>query len=49
MSWGGNLLRGAIHTVEIAIVAYFLGLMLGMAGAFWPCGGTDRGGAVAQH
>jgi polar amino acid transport system permease protein len=31
--WGGNLLRGAIHTMEIAIVAYFLGLTLGMAGA----------------
>src|SRR4029079_7297789 len=31
--WGGNLLRGAVNTIEIAIFAYLLGLMLGMVGA----------------
>jgi polar amino acid transport system permease protein len=31
--WGGNLLRGAVNTMEIAIFAYLLGLMLGMIGA----------------
>jgi polar amino acid transport system permease protein len=31
--WGGNLLRGAINTMEIAVVAYLLGLTLGLAGA----------------
>lgn len=31
--WGGNLLRGAINTVQIAVFAYLVGLALGMAGA----------------
>jgi polar amino acid transport system permease protein len=31
--WGGNLLRGAIQTLEIAITAYLLGLVLGLTGA----------------
>jgi polar amino acid transport system permease protein len=31
--WGGNLLRGAIQTLEIAIAAYLLGLTLGLVGA----------------
>jgi polar amino acid transport system permease protein len=31
--WGGNLLRGAIQTLEIAITAYLLGLVLGLMGA----------------
>jgi polar amino acid transport system permease protein len=31
--WGGNLLRGAAQTIQIAILAYVLGLALGMAGA----------------
>jgi polar amino acid transport system permease protein len=31
--WGGNLLRGLVHTVEIAIGAYSLGLALGLGGA----------------
>ena len=31
--WGGNLLRGAAQTIQIAILAYLLGLVLGMAGA----------------
>jgi len=31
--WGGNLLRGLVHTVEIAVGAYALGLALGLGGA----------------
>lgn len=31
--WGGNLLRGAVATVEIAFLAYICGLMLGLLGA----------------
>jgi polar amino acid transport system permease protein len=31
--WGGNLLRGAVHTMQIAIFAYLVGLGLGMVGA----------------
>jgi polar amino acid transport system permease protein len=31
--WGGNLLRGAAQTIQIAIFAYLVGLALGMAGA----------------
>jgi polar amino acid transport system permease protein len=32
--WGGNLLRGLLRTVEIAIAAYSLGLLIGFFGAF---------------
>ena len=31
--WGGNLLRGLGHTIEIAVGAYTLGLALGLGGA----------------
>ncbi len=31
--WGGNLIRGAFHTIEIALLAYAVGLGLGMCGA----------------
>lgn len=31
--WGGNLLRGAISTVQIALLAYGLGILIGLAGA----------------
>src|SRR5262249_52533221 len=31
--WGGNLLRGAAQTIQIAVFAYLVGLALGMAGA----------------
>jgi polar amino acid transport system permease protein len=31
--WGGNLLRGLLMTVQIALGAYVLGLMIGVAGA----------------
>ncbi|MEO1142128.1 MAG: ABC transporter permease, partial [Pseudomonadota bacterium] len=31
--WGGNLLRGLVNTILIAIGAYCLGLTLGMFGA----------------
>jgi len=39
--WGGNLLRGAVNTVEIAIFAYLLGLMLGMVGALSKLSGNQ--------
>ena len=32
--WGGVLLSGAISTVEIALLAYFLGMVIGLLGAF---------------
>ena len=31
--WGGNLLRGLANSVQIALGAYILGLMIGLAGA----------------
>jgi polar amino acid transport system permease protein len=31
--WGGNLLRGAVSTLEISSCAYGLGLLLGLGGA----------------
>ena len=31
--WGGNLLRGAVATVEIAFLGYVVGLLLGLGGA----------------
>jgi polar amino acid transport system permease protein len=39
--WGGNLLRGAVNTLEIAIFAYLLGLMLGMIGALSKLSGNQ--------
>ncbi len=31
--WGGNLLRGALSTIEIALLAYGLGILIGLGGA----------------
>lgn len=42
--WGGNLLRGLVHTVEIAVGAYALGLTLGLGGAM----GKLNGGPVLR-
>lgn len=42
--WGGNLLRGAISTVEIALLAYALGLVIGLGGAM----AKLRGGRIAR-
>ncbi|MFZ1814702.1 MAG: ABC transporter permease [Rhizobiaceae bacterium] len=42
--WGGNLLRGLASTIQIALGAYALGLMLGLAGAF----GKIYGGRVLR-
>lgn len=32
--WGSNLLRGLLHTMEIAIGAFSLGLLIGISGAY---------------
>ncbi len=32
--WGGNLLRGLAHSLEIALGAYGLGLVIGLGGAY---------------
>lgn len=32
--WGGNLLRGLLHSLEIAFGAYFFGLIIGLFGAY---------------
>jgi polar amino acid transport system permease protein len=32
--WGDNLLRGLLRTLEVAVVAYSLGLAIGLLGAF---------------
>lgn len=42
--WGGNLLRGLVHTVQIAVGAYALGLAIGLAGAW----GKLYGGPVVR-
>lgn len=42
--WGGNLLRGLVRSLEIAIGAYGIGLMIGTAGAY----GKLYGGAVIR-
>lgn len=42
--WGGNLLRGLLITLQIAFGAYFLGLFLGLMGAF----GKIYGGPVLR-
>jgi len=42
--WGGNLLRGLLRTVEIALGAYILGLAIGLGGAF----GKIYGGPVLR-
>jgi polar amino acid transport system permease protein len=42
--WGGALLRGLMSTLQIALGAYFLGLIIGFAGAF----GKIYGGPVLR-
>ncbi len=42
--WGGNLLRGLWHTIQIALGAYALGLLLGLGGAL----GKIYGGPVLR-
>lgn len=42
--WGGNLLRGLVRTIEIALGAYILGLMIGLGGAL----GKIYGGPVLR-
>ena len=42
--WGGNLLRGLLHTVQIALGAYILGLLIGLGGAL----GKIYGGPVLR-
>lgn len=42
--WGGNLLRGLVHTIEIAVGAYSLGLALGLGGAM----GKLNGGPILR-
>ena len=42
--WGGNLLRGLLSTIQIALGAYFLGLVLGLCGAL----GKLHGGPVLR-
>ena len=42
--WGGNLLRGLLSTLQIAIGAYALGLCLGLFGAL----GKIYGGPVTR-
>lgn len=42
--WGGNMLRGLLRTVEIALGAYVLGLAIGLGGAF----GKIYGGPVLR-
>ena len=42
--WGGALLRGLFNTLQIALGAYFLGLLIGLGGAF----GKVYGGPVLR-
>ena len=42
--WGGNLLRGLLNSVQIALGAYILGLMIGLGGAL----GKLYGGPVLR-
>lgn len=42
--WGGALLRGLASTLQIALGAYFLGLLIGFAGAF----GKIYGGPILR-
>ena len=42
--WGGNLLRGLMHSVQIALGAFGLGLLIGTAGAY----GKLYGGPVVR-
>jgi polar amino acid transport system permease protein len=38
--WGGNLLRGAWNTIQIALLAYGVGICLGMVGAMAKLSGS---------
>ncbi len=42
--WGGNLLRGLVHSLEIALGAFGLGLAIGLGGAY----GKIYGGPVLR-
>ena len=42
--WGGNLLRGLVHSLEIALGAFGLGLVIGLGGAY----GKIYGGPVLR-
>jgi len=42
--WGGNLLRGLVHSIQIALGAYGLGLLIGLCGAY----GKLYGGPVTR-
>lgn len=42
--WGGNLLRGLAHSLQIAFGAYGFGLLIGLFGAY----GKLRGGPVTR-
>ena len=42
--WGGNLLRGLLNTIQIALGAYILGLLIGLGGAL----GKIYGGPVLR-
>jgi polar amino acid transport system permease protein len=46
--WGGNLLRGAVNTMEIGICAYLMGLVLGMMGALAKLSGNRTLFLVAE-
>jgi polar amino acid transport system permease protein len=46
--WGGNLLRGAVNTMEIGICAYLMGLILGMTGALAKLSGNRTLFLVAE-
>lgn len=42
--WGGNLLRGALATIEIALLSFGVGILIGLGGAM----AKLRGGRVAR-
>jgi polar amino acid transport system permease protein len=42
--WGGNLLRGLVNSIQIALGAYALGLIIGTAGAY----GKLYGGKITK-
>ena len=42
--WGGNLLRGLVHSLQIALGAFAMGLVIGLAGAW----GKLYGGPVTR-
>ena len=46
--WGGALLKGAVVTLEIAVLAYFIGILLGLAGAGAKLSGSRALNWIAQ-